>query len=375
MKVLITGAHFTPAQAVIEELRTFNLDIVYVGRKTTREGDSSPSVESQILPKIGVKFVPIIAGRVRRYISFGTFVSLFKIPIGFIHAFLILLREKPEVVVSFGGYVAVPVVFSAWLMSIPVIVHEQTLVSGLANTFSAWFADKIAVSFNQKYLFNKDKILVTGNPMRKSILNPLKKGSKEIEEMISYAEKHKKPLILVTGGNQGAHSINLIIEEALPELVKKYVVVHQTGDSSFKDYERLKTDSGQARMTSEYLPLKWISEDDMGRLFSTIDLAISRCGANTLLELAYHQVPTLMIPLSSVTKDEQTKNARFFAKNGLGKLLVQKDLDSIKLLSEIDEIVKNKKAKEEAIKAKEVVILDAEKKLAQEIILMEYKTI
>ena len=392
MKILITGAHFTPAQAVIEELLTSGpvdqlisesadsrlrgndgLSIVYVGRKSTREGDKTPSIESQVLPKMGVKFVPIIAGRVRRYISVGTVVSLFKIPIGFIHAFFILLKEKPDVVVSFGGYVAVPVVFNAWLLNIPIIIHEQTLVSGLANTFSALFADKIAVSFNEKYTFNKDKILVTGNPMRKHIVNPVVKGSKEIEEMISVSEKSKKPLILITGGNQGAHSVNLLIEEALPELLKKYIVVHQTGDSSFKDYERLKQDSGQAGMTHMYLPMKWISEDDMGRLYQKIDLAISRCGVNTLLELAFHQVPTIMIPLASVTKDEQTKNAKYFVAKGLGKMLIQKGLSVKKLLEEIEEIISDKKFKMTAKAAKDVVILDAEKKLAQEILLLEYK--
>lgn len=373
MKVLITGAHFTPAQAVIEELLKFDhISITYVGRKSTREGDKTPSVESQVLPKLGVKFIPIIAGRIRRYISIGTFISLFKIPIGFIHAFIILLKEKPDVVVSFGGYVAVPLVFSAWLLNIPIIIHEQTLVSGLANTFSSLFADKIAVSFKENYSFNKDKILVTGNPMRKKIINPVVKGSNEIEEMIYKAEKQKKPLLLVTGGNQGAHSVNLLIEEALSELLKKYVVVHQTGDSSFKDCERLEQLSKNNNWDN-YLPIKWITEDDMGRLFSKIDLAISRCGANTLLELAYHQVPTIMIPLAAVTKDEQTKNAKYFAAKGLGKHLVQKGLKSSKLIDEIDELSRNKKSKENVQNVKEVVILDAEKKLAQEIILLEYK--
>ncbi len=393
MKILITGAHFTPAQAVIEELLKYDseiatvsvnprndVEIVYVGRKTTREGDKSPSVESQVLPKLGVKFIPIIAGRIRRYVSIGTFTSLFKIPIGFVQAFLILLKEKPDMVVSFGGYVAVPLVFNAWLLNIPVVIHEQTLVSGLANTFSALFADKIAVSFKEEYSFNKDKVVVTGNPMRKKILDPVNKGSKDIESIIELAEKQKKPLILVTGGNQGAHSVNLVIEEALGELVKKYVVVHQTGDSKFKDYERLdakKQNTERVGMTevtySNYYVTKWITEDDMGRLYSVIDSAVSRCGANTLLELAYHQVPTVMIPLPSVTKDEQTKNAKFFAKKGLGVVLLQKELNEGALLEKIAEVQKVS-AKESAKNARELVILDAEKKLAQELLLTEYKS-
>jgi UDP-N-acetylglucosamine--N-acetylmuramyl-(pentapeptide) pyrophosphoryl-undecaprenol N-acetylglucosamine transferase len=388
MKVLITGAHFTPAQAVIEELLGYKgeekgLEIVYVGRKSTREGDSSPSVESQVLPKLGVKFIPITTGRIRRYISFGTLVSLFKIPTGFIQAFLILLKEKPDVVVSFGGYVAVPLVFNAWLLNIPVIIHEQTLVSGLANTFSNLFAEKIAVSFEQEYSFSKNKLLITGNPMRKAVLSPdEKKVSKEIKEMMVNAKKDKnlaayglkKPLILITGGNQGSHVINEVIEQSLDQLVKKYIIVHQTGDSKFDDYGRLMELRKEKRLEKSYFPKKWIRENDMGVLFQTIDLAISRCGANTLLELAYHQVPTIMIPLPFVTKDEQTKNAKFFSTKGLGEVLLEKNLSVDTLLEKIEEMVKSVESKKNALKAKEVVILDAEKKLAQEILLLPYKS-
>ncbi len=372
MKVLITGAHFTPAQAVIEELlhSKESVDIVYVGRKSTREGDSSPSVESQILPKLGVKFVPITAGRIRRYFSFGTFVSLFKIPIGFIQAFYILIKEQPEVVVSFGGYVAVPVVFNAWLLNIPIIVHEQTLVSGLSNTFSNYFATKIAVSFDIPYSFNKSKLILSGNPMRKKILNPLKKGSHSIEQIIQQAKKEKKPLILITGGNQGSHIVNEAVEQCLSELLNSYFIVHQTGDSKFRDYERL---SQTFENDPRYVVSKWISEEDMGRLFESIMMAVSRCGANTLLELSYHQVPTLMIPLPLVTKDEQTKNAKFFCEHGLGEVLLQKDLTPATLLKGIEEIAGDQKVSERIKNVSEVVILGAEKKLAEEILLVPYK--
>src|SRR3989344_6440377 len=185
MKVLITGAHFTTAVAVIEELKNLsalpyrqaggrqdkeNIEIVYVGRKTTMEGDSSPSAESQILPKMGVKFIPIVAGRLQRSFTLYTVPALLKIPVGFLQSIYIILREKPDVVVSFGGYVGVPVVFVSWLWSIPILIHEQTLVSGLANKISGLFADKVAVSFNMEHSFNKEKVILTGNPIRKEIL-------------------------------------------------------------------------------------------------------------------------------------------------------------------------------------------------------------
>src|SRR5579859_3068522 len=106
MKVLLTGSHFTPALAVIEQLRTMepNIELVYIGRKSTREGDSSPSAESQIIPKLGVKFRTIIAGRLQRSFTRYTIPALLKIPLGMIDGFRIVLQEQPDVIVSFGGY-------------------------------------------------------------------------------------------------------------------------------------------------------------------------------------------------------------------------------------------------------------------------------
>src|SRR3989344_9001367 len=116
MKILITGAHFTPAVATIEELKKVeNEEIVYVGRNTTLEGDRTQSVESKVLPALGVKFIPIIAGRLQRSFTPYTIPSLLKIPIGWIQALYIILSEKPDVILSFGGYVAVPVVIVGWL--------------------------------------------------------------------------------------------------------------------------------------------------------------------------------------------------------------------------------------------------------------------
>ena len=102
MKILLTGTHFTTTVATIEEFKKYpKVELVYVGRRTTREGDSSRSVESTELPKLGVKFIPIIAGRLQISFTIYTISSLLKIPIGFIQAFFIILQEKPDVILSF----------------------------------------------------------------------------------------------------------------------------------------------------------------------------------------------------------------------------------------------------------------------------------
>src|SRR3990167_5293302 len=99
MKVLITGSHFTPAQAVIEKLLEIpDLEIVYLGRKYARDDDKALSVESKILPELGVKFIPISAGKLNRFFSFGTIISLLKTPIGFIQSFYYLIKEKPDLI-------------------------------------------------------------------------------------------------------------------------------------------------------------------------------------------------------------------------------------------------------------------------------------
>lgn len=353
MMILLTGTHFTTAAATIEELKKFqDVSLVYIGRKTTKEGDSTPSVESIELPKLGVKFIPITTGRLQRSFTLYTIPSLMKIPIGFIQASFIILKEKPDVVLSFGGYVSVPIVFWAWLLSIPVIIHEQTLVSGLANKISSWFADKIAVSFQSEDSFKGEKVVLTGNPIRDEILET--KVSKR---------RPLLPTILITGGNQGSHVLNIAVEEVLDELTKKAFVIHQTGDSKYKDFERL-----EGRQNERYEVLKWI---DMAKILSKIDLVVGRAGINTLSELAYLGIPTLVVPVPYLYKDEQTKNAKYFEKLGLVRTLPQSKLSGRTLLEEVKEMIKNlERLKHNAKKAKEVIIPDAAKRLAVQTIIL-----
>lgn len=373
MKVLVTGAHFTPAQAVIEELLKVgpSIDVVYVGRKYTREGDKSLSVESQVLPELGVKFIPIVAGRIRRSFDIHTFFSLIKIPIGFIQSFYIVLKEQPDVVISFGGYVGVPVVISAWLLSKPVIVHEQTLVTGLANQVSNIFANKVAVTFNKEYNFSKSKMILTGNPIREEIIHPKGILSPEMEEAVKVARRDKLPILYITGGNQGAHSINETVFKILDELLKKYVVIHQTGDSNFKDFENINEKKGELKYPERYLAQKFVSASDLGLLLSQTSLVVSRGGANTLLEMAYLGIPTIIIPLPFSLKQEQTKNAKFFENVGLGEVLLQSKLNGKSLMDLIEKMLKEKdEYKKKAKNAKEVVVLNAAKKLTQEILIL-----
>lgn len=374
MKIFITGAHFTPAQAVIEELKEDpDIKIVYFGRKYTMEGNKILSVESQVLPKLGVKFVPIIAGRLQRSFTVYTIPSLFKVPIGVLQSFYLLLQDRPDVVLSFGGYVSVPVVISAWLLSIPVITHEQTLVSGLANTINSWFADKVAVSFPNHDLGKASRLVLTGNPLRREVVEP-GGGSEDIKRIVKLSEREKLPLILITGGNQGSHAINLGVLGVLEELGDVACIVHQTGDSKFNDLEALTDKQKGLKRPERYLAKKWIEGKDIGEILRNADLAVSRAGANTLLELANFGVPALVIPIPYLNKNEQMVNARYFEKSGLVRVLPQNELTPESLLVSIKKMVKDlPKLKEKTKEAKSVIVPDAAKRLVLETILLAGK--
>ncbi|MBU0999920.1 UDP-N-acetylglucosamine--N-acetylmuramyl-(pentapeptide) pyrophosphoryl-undecaprenol N-acetylglucosamine transferase [Patescibacteria group bacterium] len=367
MKILVTGTHFTPAIATIEELRkTSGVDVVYVGRKTTQEGDKTASVESQILPAKGIKFIPIIAGRLQRVLTLYTIPSLFKIPIGFIQAFYIVLSEKPDVILSFGGYVAVPVVFLGWLLSVPIVIHEQTLVSGLANKISALFADKICLSFVSKFSLKKENTILTGNPIRKEILQPENKPDLIYERIFKTAKQKNLPVLLVTGGNQGSHILNTAVEKALDELTKIALIIHVTGDNKFNDFGRLKN-----KQNDHYLVKKWIG-DGWGAMLSKIDLVISRAGINTLTELAFLGKPALVIPIPYLYQDEQNKNAEYFKGLGLAGILPQSKLSAESLFKEIESALRNLPLlTKAALGAKSVVITSAAKRIALETILLK----
>lgn len=366
MKVMVTGTHFTPAVAVIEQLKELGkLEIIYVGRATTQEGDSTQSVESQVLPSLGVKFIPLITGRLQRTFTVYTIPSLLKIPIGLIQSLFIVLLEKPNVILSFGGYVSVPIVFMGWLFSIPIIVHEQTLVSGLANKISSWFADKIAVSFETGY-FKGDKVVLTGNPIRSEILKIGKSGK--------YANK-KLPTILILGGNQGSHVLNLAIGVILSKLLKIANVYHQTGDSKYRDFERLTElisgNLGSSGIFRErYKIAKWIDKE-YPEILQEADLVISRAGINTLTELAYLGKPAIVVPLPYLYQNEQNKNAKYFEEFGLVKVLPQSQLSAETLFQKIKNMIGNlPKLKEAAKGAKVTVVPGAANRLALETVLL-----
>lgn len=372
MKILIAGTHFTPAQALIEQLqRLGKFEIVYVGRKTTREGDKTLSVEAQVLPQLGVRFIAITSGRMAREFSIWTIISLLKLPLGFLQSWWVLMKEQPQVVVSFGGYLAFPIVFWSWLLSIPVVVHEQTLKLGLANWMSLPLATKIALSFDNQGLKSNKKIEITGNPIRLAMLTAAKPGN-QMSKFLK--DLSKKPLILVVGGNQGSHFINRLIGRNLVELTKQYHIVHQTGDSQFQDFEYLQEE--QKRLPSgSYFPTKWLEDQDLSAVLEETDLVVSRAGMNTLYELALRKKPGLVIPLPAHINQEQLQNAKFFTKAGLGEYLTQGEITDQVFLHRLAGIMKNLAKYQVTNEQETVFIQNGAQKLAQVVLGTQYSDV
>ncbi len=369
MKVLITGTHFTPAQALIENLQNTAVEMVYIGRKTTREGDKTDSVESQVLPQLGVKYVPLVSGRLSRNFSIWTLLSLLKLPIGFVQSFWLLVRESPDVIVSFGGYLAFPIVFWGWWLSIPIVIHEQTLRLGLANWLSLPFATKIALAFPIKSLKNDARVEVTGNPIRQAILAE-DKVSKDFETFLK--KDQALPLLVILGGNQGSHFINRLVGKNLADLTKLYRIVHQTGDSKLNDYDYLLDEKAKLSDQSRFFVSKWYDSQDLAAVVAKADLVITRGGMNTLYELALKKKPALVIPIPVSVQTEQLQNAKFFQKVKLGDYLTQGEITEQVFFHRISSMLKAPERFSGSMESQQLFVADGAARLAQVVLATQY---
>jgi len=366
-KIVITGGHLTPALAVIDELiKRGNWEIFYIGRKYTAEGDKTPSLESMVIQEKGLWFIPINFGRLQHKFTRFTITAFLRIPWGFILSFYHLARIKPDVILSFGSYVGVPVVIAGWLLRILIVIHEQTTVVGLGNKINSFFARKICVSWPQNLDHStKSKTILTGNPIRHDIF----KTNKAILSTLKFEKG--KPLILVTGGNQGSHRINVAIEGALEKLLAKYNLFHQTGHlATFGDFERLeeKRDKLPAKLKDNYHLKKYVTGEEWGTLLSKADLVISRAGINTITELLALGKPQLLIPIPWLPGDEQTKNAQIVQKIGLTEILHQDDLTPNNLFEKIETMMaKIQKYRQAGDKNKSLIIKNATQKIVDEL--------
>ena len=332
--ILVSGGHITPALATIEYLQQKHPEvrIVFVGREYSQVKERQVAKERELSEELGIKFYAVTAAKFHRTMWWRNGEELLRWIPSLWEAYRILKIEKIDLFLSFGGYLAVPFALMAKLLGKKVVTHEQTITSGLANEVIAQVADKIAVSFEEsRKHFPKHKTVLTGNPLRKSLLREYTRRPGWIPDL-------NVPILYITGGSQGSQTINNAISQILPELTEKFLVVHQCGQSQNQHYLRGLLDVAEdlpPKQRERYVVAEWIDEKDFSWILQHSALAVSRAGANTMLEITLHAVPTIFIPLPFSHNNEQEKNAMTLVDAGAALILDQQDLTPDTLLNTI----------------------------------------
>jgi UDP-N-acetylglucosamine--N-acetylmuramyl-(pentapeptide) pyrophosphoryl-undecaprenol N-acetylglucosamine transferase len=317
MKIAFTGGHFSPAIAVIDCLPK-DTEILFIGRKYQYEGDTSPSFEYREITSRRIPFVSLQTGRLQRTFTLHTIPSICRIPFGLWRALQILRAFRPDLVVTFGGYIGFPVSVACFILRIPLVIHEQTLGAGMTNRFASIFATKICVSYeSSRQYFPKDKTILTGLPIRKEL-------------MLAGRDKNiKHPLIYVTGGSGGSRMINDLIMSCLKELLSLAYVIHQTGGTRLNNLKK----------NERYRAQNFFSAKEVATILSSCDLVIGRAGINTVSEIILFEKPALLIPLPHGQRGEQMQNAQFLKSIGLGEVLLQKEANKQRFISEVEKML------------------------------------
>ncbi len=337
MKILFTaggtGGHFYPIIAVAEavndlvrERKLLEPELIYAAPEP---------YDREMLIQSGIRFVPTSAGKIRNYFSILNFFDLFKTGWGVVRSVLRIFFLYPDVVFGKGGYASFPTLLAAKLFKIPVIIHESDAIPGRVNRWAGTFAKKIAVSFPEAaHYFPKDKVAHTGNPIRKAVLVPAREGAFEFFKL-----EKELPVLYVTGGSQGAQALNEGLLAALPQLLEKYQVIHQTGNDNLQDISnRAKVIMGDNPNLVRYHPVGYLNDLATRMAAGAANLVISRAGS-TVFEIASWGLPSILVPLPTAAEDHQTKNAYAYARAGACVVIEQNNLTPGLLVSEINRIL------------------------------------
>ena len=281
--------------------------------------------EKEIIEKEGIKFKSIAAGKFRRYFDLNNILDLFKILIALWQSFFILIFFKPNIVLSAGGFVSVPVVLVAWILGIPVLIHQQDIRPGLANKLMAPVAARITVALDISLKdFSSCKTILVGNPVRQFSI------SKKIS---NFKFQNQLPLTLVMGGGTGALAINNLVWNNIDELTKFCNIIHVTG----------KNKNNKIINNNNYKSFEFLG-NEIFDVLNFADIVVSRAGLSSLTELAYFKKPTIIIPIPN---SHQEDNAEYFADKNACIYLKQDDLNKNIFISNIKNLIDSKEIKKQ----------------------------
>ena len=320
-KIILTGGgtagHVTPNIALIPELQKRGYEIHYIGSKN--------GIEKELMANFDIPYYGISSGKLRRYFDVKNFTDPFRILKGYGEASRIIKQVKPDVIFSKGGFVTVPVVKAAKRRNVPCVLHESDISPGLANRLCLSSASAVCAKFPETLShLPKDKAYLTGSPIRRELFS-----GNRLEGLKMCGFTADKPVILVIGGSLGSVRVNEAVREILPELLKKYQVIHLCG----KD----KVDSS-LEGTEGYVQYEYIQKE-LCDLLDAADLVISRAGANAICELLALHKPNILIPLSlEASRGDQILNAESFERQGFSYVIKEEELTSQGLLEAVSTV-------------------------------------
>jgi UDP-N-acetylglucosamine--N-acetylmuramyl-(pentapeptide) pyrophosphoryl-undecaprenol N-acetylglucosamine transferase len=306
-----TGGHLYPGIAVARELQSRVAEAVVSFAGTAR------GIEARVVPREGFPLDLIRSGGVKGKSLFDSIRGALLVPIGLIDGWRIVSSRRPSLVVGVGGYSSGPVVLVAALRGVPTMLLEQNAVPGLTNRWLSWVVKAAAVTFDSTQAFFGSKAFVSGNPVRPEFFataGPQQESASDAQTSLTR--------VLIFGGSQGAHAINVAMVAAAPQLAaagSALRLVHQTGE---RDVEMVRTAYRDAGIQAEVEPFLF----DMGRRLRQADVIVCRAGATTLAEITAAGKAAILIPLPGATDDHQRKNAEALADAGAAELLLQRDV-------------------------------------------------
>lgn len=337
MKIVLTGGgtggHFYPLIAVAEEINKI-VDQEKIAHVEMYYFSDAP-YDKEILFENRIHFVQIPAGKLRVYFSFKNFTDMFKTAYGVLIGFWNVFKIYPDVIFAKGAYASFPTLFAAKLLRIPVIIHESDSAPGRVTNWAGKFAQYIGLSYAESaQYFPKDRVAHVGQPVRPELEHPIRDGAYEFLQL-----QPTVPTVFVFGGSLGAQIINEAILQALPDLVQKFQIIHQTGKNNFDEVSnRAKLILEGNEFASRYKCFPYLNPLSIRMSAGVANVIITRAGSS-LFEIASWGVPAIVIPITTTNNDHQRKNAFGYARAGAGTVIEEKNLTPHIIINEVTRIV------------------------------------
>ncbi|HEX9051238.1 MAG TPA: undecaprenyldiphospho-muramoylpentapeptide beta-N-acetylglucosaminyltransferase [Anaeromyxobacter sp.] len=327
-----TGGHVFPGIALAEEVVTRHPanDVVFVG--------TARGLEATVVPQAGFPIELIDVKGLKGKGLLATLRNLLLLPLAFVQSFAILRKWRPDVVVGVGGYASGPVVLVAWLMRIPTAVQEQNAIAGFTNRVLGRIVQAAFTAFPEAVRqFPRRKVFQLGNPIRKTLM----------DNYMMPGARHERPQLLVFGGSQGAHALNMRVLESLPHLADlrdRLRITHQTGARDREYVEKGYQAVGFTPDVREFI-------SDMSAAYAGADLVVCRAGATTLAELTVCKKPSILVPFPAAADNHQVQNALSLVSAGAAVMIEEKDLTGEVLASEVRAILSSPERLEKMARA------------------------